>query len=67
MIHKYYEVTCDHCGGAEQFNARNMMDATDQARQLGWLVVKTHLAGNLRCFDALSCLDLWKLNQENKR
>ena len=40
MIHKYYEITCDHCGCAD-FYTVSIAEAEKDARKNGWIITKS--------------------------
>jgi len=50
VIRRWYEVTCDHCGGACHY-AGNKESATRQAREDGWCVTEDG-----KHFDTLECI-----------
>lgn len=58
-VTKYYEITCDHCGGAEHFQTDSIIEAEKQARAFGWIKTADH-----RYFDSLGCRKEFSKNRK---
>ena len=49
-IHRWYEISCDSCGGAEHFGG-NQQSAIRQAKEHGWIVTKGKFFCTTECKD----------------